>query len=245
VHDDDHATEEQLSALLDSQLPEPEAASILAHLEGCELCRTDLERLRATVTLLQSLPVVASPRPFGLSGWPERRTGSPVSNRRPSLLRLPEWLASPVALRALAGAAAALTVVLFIADAALQPVTSPRSAPVSLSAPAPTANDSASGQAAARAEPRAAAPPAGVPAAGGAQTSATPGADTAARSFSQPPAETSGRNGVVPPSPAGQPAGPADAAARWLTPSRAIGIGLAAVAACLLVMSSFVRRVAR
>jgi hypothetical protein len=243
VHDDDHATEEQLSALLDSQLPEPEAASILAHLEGCELCRTDLERLRATVTLLQSLPVVASPRPFGLSGEPERRI-EPVSDPRPSLLRLPRWLASPVALRALAGAAAALTLVLFIADAALQPVTSPRSAPVSLSAPAPAANDSGSGQGAARAEPRAAAPPAGVPAAGGAQTSATPGADTAARSFSQTPAETSGRNGG-PPSAAGQPAGPADAAARWLTPSRAIGIGLAAVAACLLVMSSFVRRAAR
>ena len=244
MHPDDHATEEQLSALLDGQLPEPEAGAVLAHLEGCERCRTDLERLRETLAMLHSLPAVAPPRSFRLPGLPEQRIDQRVSGRRPSLLRLPEWLAAPTALRALAGAAAALTLVLFIADAALQPVTSPRPAPVSLSAPAPAANDSAPGPAAARSEPRAAVPPAGVPASGGTQLSATPAPDTAARSFSEPPAEASGRNGVLPPAP-GQPAGPADAAARWLTPNRLVGIGLAAVTATLLMMSFVVRRTAR
>jgi anti-sigma factor RsiW len=49
-----------LSAFLDGELPPADRARVDAHLEGCERCRARLGELRATASLIASLP---SPRP--------------------------------------------------------------------------------------------------------------------------------------------------------------------------------------
>ena len=125
---DDHATLEQLSALLDSELPEIEANVVRHHLDGCPACRADVERLRETVAAVRALPTVAPPRSFRLE---------PVAaSSPPALVRLADWLRpSPVALRAVAGVAAALMVVVFVADA-FQPPAAGQGRGVAVVAPA-------------------------------------------------------------------------------------------------------------
>src|SRR2546427_770455 len=94
----EHATTEQLSALIDEELSEPEASAVLAHLSGCEACRGELEGLRASIRLVRALPVAVPPRSFRVPHWAARG----------GLLSFPTLrLATPFALRALAGVAAA------------------------------------------------------------------------------------------------------------------------------------------
>ena len=64
----EHATEdhvgELLSAYIDGRLTPGERLRVETHLPVCEECRADLVSIQATVGLLKSLPIVATPRPF-------------------------------------------------------------------------------------------------------------------------------------------------------------------------------------
>ncbi len=62
-----HIEVEQLSAYLDEQLALAERTRVESHLQGCAVCRGELESLHRTVALLQALPRVPVPRAFTLS----------------------------------------------------------------------------------------------------------------------------------------------------------------------------------
>jgi len=61
-----HLTIEQLSALLDKEIPAQEWADCHAHLRTCQLCQGMLVDLRQTSTLLRALPQPELPRLFVL-----------------------------------------------------------------------------------------------------------------------------------------------------------------------------------
>lgn len=63
---DRHLTTEQLSALLDNQLPADEQATYEAHLNTCRQCQRAMANLRQTVALLHALPQPPLPRSFTL-----------------------------------------------------------------------------------------------------------------------------------------------------------------------------------
>lgn len=63
---DRHLTTEQLSALLDKQLPADEQATYEAHLNTCRQCQRAMANLRQTVALLHALPQPPLPRSFTL-----------------------------------------------------------------------------------------------------------------------------------------------------------------------------------
>ena len=63
---DRHLTTEQLSALLDKQLPVDEQAAYEAHLNTCRQCQRAMANLRQTVALLHALPQPTLPRSFTL-----------------------------------------------------------------------------------------------------------------------------------------------------------------------------------
>jgi hypothetical protein len=72
-----HLTTEQLSALLDKQLPSQEQAQCEAHLRACQQCQALLNDLRHTAALLHALPQPALPRSFVLT--PEMlRAAAPI-----------------------------------------------------------------------------------------------------------------------------------------------------------------------
>src|SRR4051812_7211989 len=107
----DHATIEELSALLDGELTLDEQAKVEEHLDGCLACRRELEDLRQTVMRVSQLPTLATPRSFVLPSE-SRSVAVPFHARiRPELLR------------AFAGVAAVVMVLLFAADAARVPTT--------------------------------------------------------------------------------------------------------------------------
>jgi len=89
----------QLSAYLDGALGEPERRAVEGHLGSCADCRTRLGELRATASLIRSLP-------------------DPVPSRRlvPRLSAPPVWLAP---LRTLTTLASGLSVFVFLATALL------------------------------------------------------------------------------------------------------------------------------
>ena len=62
---------ELLSAYVDGQVSASEASRVQEHLAACAECRRELEALRATVSLLRSLPQVQSSRSFALAEAPE------------------------------------------------------------------------------------------------------------------------------------------------------------------------------
>jgi hypothetical protein len=66
-----HETRERLSDLLDETLAAPERALCGAHLDGCADCRRELDRLRATVSLLSRVE-----RPRAPVGFVDRVTAS-------------------------------------------------------------------------------------------------------------------------------------------------------------------------
>lgn len=65
-YDDRHLTTEQLSALLDQQLPSQEQAEYNAHLKTCRQCQKAMADLKLTVALLHALPQPTLPRSFVL-----------------------------------------------------------------------------------------------------------------------------------------------------------------------------------
>ena len=62
---------ELLSAYVDGQVSASEASRVREHLAACAECRRELEALRATVSLLRSLPQVQPSRSFALAEAPE------------------------------------------------------------------------------------------------------------------------------------------------------------------------------
>ena len=62
---------ELLSAYIDGQVSASEASRVQKHLAACAECRRELEALRATVSLLRSLPQVQPSRSFALAEAPE------------------------------------------------------------------------------------------------------------------------------------------------------------------------------
>jgi hypothetical protein len=219
-----HASIEQLSALIDGQLDADEERAVRAHLAACGPCAAEVEQLRSTVGLLRALPAAAPPRSFLVSR---------ESRKRPALFGLPAWLfPSPMALRGLAGAALALMLVLFVTDARVQSPASQHAVSLSAPAAAPAASDAAS-DAAANQAARSLAPAervtgSGAAAAGSeARSAATPDVVPGAQAPAAPAAQV----------PSSAPAG---AAATW-TAGRVGGL-LAAVAAGMLLVTSFVIR---
>jgi hypothetical protein len=132
-----HESRERLSELLDEVLPARERALVEAHLADCPECRRELERLRATVSLLRRVEPVRAP-----VGFVDRVMAAvrPV----PWYRRLAAWIFLPLSVKLPAEAAAMalvaiLAVYLFQRDPELQrairpdlPATPPRA-----EAPAP------------------------------------------------------------------------------------------------------------
>jgi len=96
--------------MLDGRLSEADRAIVEAHVVTCAACREDLEQLRATVSMLRALPEARAPRSFRVSVV---RGATHAPGRRALLVPFPR----PALLRALAGIAAVLMVVVFAADA--------------------------------------------------------------------------------------------------------------------------------
>ena len=65
-----------ISAYVDGQVTESERSRVEAHLAGCDQCRSELEGLRATVSLLRALPELPVPRSFALHEAPARVTST-------------------------------------------------------------------------------------------------------------------------------------------------------------------------
>ena len=132
-----HESRERMSELLDEVLPAQECALVEAHLADCPECRRELDRLRATVSLLQRVEPVRAP-----VGFVDRVMAAvrPV----PWYRRLAAWIFLPLSVKLPAEAAAMalvaiLAVFLFQRDPELQrsirpdlPATPPRA-----EAPAP------------------------------------------------------------------------------------------------------------
>lgn len=206
------------------------------------MCRDELERLRSTVTLLRAVPAAALPRSFQLP-WADER-------RAPNILRFPAWMRpSPVALRALAGAAAALMVVIIVAEA-FQPVVPLRGGTAALArAPAPSETSAAPAAAenntdrvAAQPQLRAAEPAAGqvAPEAAPALRAApAPRADE--QPFAQPPPRDTSAGSSAPVSRAQPAEQPTPVPSPWATPGR-MGIVLLAGLAMTLFVASFLAR---
>lgn len=57
----DQHEEERLSALLDDELPEPQALEVTRHLADCERCLTELQAIREARGALRGLPDVQPP----------------------------------------------------------------------------------------------------------------------------------------------------------------------------------------
>jgi anti-sigma factor RsiW len=139
-----HESRERLSELLDEVLPAPERAEMEAHLADCPECRRELERLRATVSLLQRVEPVRAP-----AGFVDRVMAAvrPV----PWYRRLAAWIFLPLSIKLPAEAAAMalvaiLAVYLFQRDPELQRATRPelQATPPRAEAPAPREEQPAS-----------------------------------------------------------------------------------------------------
>ena len=94
-----HDARERLSEFLDEALSPGELGEIRSHLEGCPECRRELERLRATLSILSRVE-----RPRAPVGFVERvmEAARPV----PWYRRLGHWLFVPLGTKLPAEAAA-------------------------------------------------------------------------------------------------------------------------------------------
>jgi len=139
-----HETRERLSELLDEALPARERTDVDAHLAGCPECRRELERLRATVSLLARVEPVRAP-----AGFVDRVIAAvhPV----PWYRRLAAWIFLPLSIKLPAEAAAMaliaiMAVYLFQRDPELRQAVRPEllATPPRAEAPAPREEQPAS-----------------------------------------------------------------------------------------------------
>jgi hypothetical protein len=98
-----HETRERLSDLLDQALAAPERALVAAHLDGCPECRRELDRLRATVSLLSRVE-----RPRAPVGFVDRVTAA--ARPAPWYRSLGRRLFLPLSIKLPAQAAAMLVI---------------------------------------------------------------------------------------------------------------------------------------
>lgn len=103
-----HIKSETMSEYLDDRLQGGALARVDQQLASCRVCREELESLRATVTMLQDLPVDAPQRSFTMAAPP----AEPVPARSSPLLRAPQWVYAGAA-----SVAAIVLVILVSADA--------------------------------------------------------------------------------------------------------------------------------
>lgn len=103
-----HIKQDDLSAYLDGQISEADAARIDQRLAQCADCRQELDALRSIVSLLQQMPELTLPRSFIMPGPPP----APIAIRPPAPLRMPQWVYSGSA-----AVAALVLAVLISADA--------------------------------------------------------------------------------------------------------------------------------
>ena len=101
-----HLNPKTLTEYLDGHLTGTAMARVDRRLTSCATCRTELESLRITVSLLKQLPEVVSTRSFTMAMPPPQ----PALPQPSTLLRVPQW--------AYAGAASAAAVVLAVLIAA-------------------------------------------------------------------------------------------------------------------------------
>lgn len=62
---------ELLSSYADRRLEAGQVAEVEAHLQGCALCRNELESIRVTQRLMQLLPAIRPPRSFAIEAAPK------------------------------------------------------------------------------------------------------------------------------------------------------------------------------
>jgi anti-sigma factor RsiW len=101
----EHASTEQLSALLDGRAEPDEQSFLAGHVDRCVICSNELADLRSVRDLLRALPVYLPPRSFTI---PIETAMRPAPRRFRTLIPLT---------RALGAVAAVLCVVLFSMDA--------------------------------------------------------------------------------------------------------------------------------
>ncbi|MBI4294855.1 MAG: zf-HC2 domain-containing protein [Chloroflexi bacterium] len=92
---------QDLSTYIDNRLDDARRANLDEHLHRCQACRTELESLRQTVSLLHRVPVSLLPRAFVVARPVEAKLSAPV-----------------LALRVAAGVAAMLLALVFAIDVA-------------------------------------------------------------------------------------------------------------------------------
>jgi hypothetical protein len=110
-HEDSHLSLETLSAFIDGELSADERSSAGAHLSTCQKCQDELQSLRATTTLMRSLPEIRPARSFQLGPeYAEQARGAAGSNWLSRMLELMP------ALRAATAAVALLLVVVVAGD---------------------------------------------------------------------------------------------------------------------------------
>src|SRR5207302_8927712 len=139
-----HESRERLSELLDEALPTRERALVEAHLADCQECRRELERLRATVSILRRVEPVRAP-----VGFVDRVMAAvrpvPWYRRLAALIFLPLSIKLPAEAAAMA-LVAILAVYLFQRDPELRRTVRPelQAAPPRAEAPGPGAEQPAS-----------------------------------------------------------------------------------------------------
>jgi anti-sigma factor RsiW len=110
-HEDRHLSLEILSAYLDAELTADERGVVTTHLSTCQRCQSELQSLRATTTLMRSLPEMRPAKSFQLGPEYAKNARGAVGSR---------WLARMLrlmpALRAATAAVAMLLVVVVAGD---------------------------------------------------------------------------------------------------------------------------------
>jgi hypothetical protein len=241
----EHASTEQLSALLDGRSEPDEQQFLAGHVVGCVVCSNELADLRSVQSLLRSMPVYLPPRSFTVSiesvAVQPRRFGRLISFSR-----------------VLGTVAAVLCVVLFSVDAMQSGYDAPTSTASGGSAMQlnPLGTFEAIGPVGAQGNVRQAPESRSAAEAGPAETSSkAPSAPAAERapfatqaSLAAAPPVAAGRAAEAPASASawqGQPAEAPTATSPWWSPIRLWSLGLALAAACLLALSMVLSRIAR
>lgn len=119
-----HASTEQLSALIDNRSEPDEQAFLAEHVGGCVVCASELADLRSVRAMLRAMPVYQPPRAFTIpvptampAITPEVTATPAVTSASTTILQfVPRSRLVPFT-RALSALAAVLCVVLFSADA--------------------------------------------------------------------------------------------------------------------------------
>jgi hypothetical protein len=252
----DHASTEQLSALLDGRAEADERTFLAGHVERCVVCSNELADLRSVRDLLRALPIYLPPRSFAV----------PIKSAR----RARRFRRLVPITRALGAVAAMLCVVLFSVDAmqtgygtpmsvpngagamhltttkdAMEPDKPAEAAEKIVNAPAPQPAAAPPPSAAAQPAPAAAAKPAaqGAPFAPQATSAALAPAGRGTAALTPASAQAPGQTG--PADPVQRPTPSSAAASPWLSPMRLWSLSFALVAATLLIASLVLSRLSR